>query len=112
MHRMRIPILAPIVAALVTTAACASPAEPPLFDPFSPEGIRTGADATVRWNGLEGGFWTLRLADGRVLDPHETLPPEYRVDGRRVHVRVEPLAAVSCFHQVGLIVAITDIQGR
>lgn len=112
MQSMRFPTLTSLVSGALLTAACGSPAEPARFDPLSPDGLATGVIATVRWNGLEGGFWAVQVTDGRILDPHETLPEAYRVEGLRVHVRAEPLADVLCFHQAGLIVAITEIHAR
>lgn len=109
---MRLRTLASLIASVLLAAGCGAITEPARHDPFSPEGLATGVDGTVRWNGIEGGFWTVRLEDGRVLDPHETLPAGFRVEGLRVRLSAEVLSGRLCFHQAGLIVAVTDIRER
>lgn len=102
-------ILLICAAALV---GCQNPIAPAPLDRLSPVGLTDGVDATVVWRDLEGGFWALETTDGRILDPHESLPTSFRTAGRRVHVASRPLANVACFHMHGIIVEITAIRAR
>jgi hypothetical protein len=98
------------VLAVVVASGCSSPESPLNDNPFSREGLAQGLNATVVWMDLEGGFWALRTDDGRTLDPHETLPADFRVNNLRVRVSSTALDNVVCFHMVGLIVSVTSIQ--
>lgn len=110
------------VAILVASFAVACATESPLErDPIdlidgpivSPRlGPSIAVNAIVQWNGIEGGFWALRTADGKWLDPHETLPAEFRVNNLAVRVEATTLKNVMCFHMVGPIIAITKIELR
>lgn len=104
--------LGTLFAAATVAAACNAPTEPVTRAPLSAIELAAGLDATVRWNGLEGGFWAIQASDGRWLDPHESLPPAFRVDGLAVHVTAQPLKNVACFHMVGTIGEIVTIRAR
>jgi hypothetical protein len=106
------PRLLALLAIGALAGACDSPTGSATHDPFSPAGLGTGVDGTVRWNGIEGGFWTVRLTDGRILDPHASLPEAYRVGGLQVRLSATARPGVACLHQAGIIVEITHIQSR
>ena len=96
--------------ALLAATACSTVEMPHAPDRLSREGMTDGLNATVKWNGIEGGFWAIYTDDGRALDPHETLPAEFRVENLRVHVKSQALDNVACFHMAGIIVRVTDIR--
>jgi len=98
--------------AVAVGSGCSSPESPLNDSPFSREGLAQGLNATVVWMDLEGGFWALRTDDGRLLDPHETLPADFRVNDLRVRVASTALDNVVCFHMAGIIVSVTSIQRR
>ena len=78
----------------------------------APVGLIDGAHGTVVWRDLEGGFWAIEMADGRQLDPHESLPASFRQDGLQVHVAAQELSGVACIHGAGIIVEVTEIRVR
>jgi hypothetical protein len=65
-------------------------------------------DATVRHSDLEGGYFYLHGDDGADYDP-SSLATEYRVDGKRVHVKMELRTDVASFHS-GIAVDIVTIS--
>jgi hypothetical protein len=96
----------------VVTAAlggCASMLAP---EPALGRELFLGVDATVEWLEIEGGFWAVRIADGRLLDPHASLPSEFRVDGRPVFVRGVVDSDAVCVHGAGAIVELTTTRQR
>lgn len=104
-------LFVPVVAALILIG-CTAPTAPPLSDRMSTVGLARGVDGRVVWLGFEGGFWAIETTDGRVLDPHESLPATFRTDGLKVHVAARALEGDVCFHQAGIIVDVTEIGVR
>ncbi len=98
--------------AVAVGSGCSSPESPLDDNSLSRVGLAQGLNATVVRMDLEGGFWAVRTDDGRLLDPHETLPADFRVNNLRVHVTATALDNVACFHMAGIIVSITRIQRR
>lgn len=103
-------VVASLAFAIALGCTESDPVSPP--DGLSRVGLREGVTGTVVWRNFEGGFWAIQTDDGRNLDPHETLPAEFRVQNLRVRVKAEALDGVACFHQAGIIVAISEIRPR
>ena len=101
-----------LLAAAVLAAACGDSVGLIADAPIPEVVLAGGIDGTVRWNGIEGGFWAVQTRDGTWLDPHASLPAEFRVDGLAVRLRARTLTGVGCFHMVGPIVEITAIRRR
>ncbi len=109
--RTRIQLLTTSLALLLLTGCDASTLPLPVEEVERLE-LERGVPGTVRWYGIEGGFWAVQLQDGRVLDPHASLPADFRADGLRVTVEARLLRDVACIHMVGSIVEITRITRR
>ena len=92
-----------LVAATAAAACAGSPGAPSGSDARSIGG-------TVRFVGLEGGFWTIAGDDGVTYDPHESLPASFRQNGLPVRATVRVLTGAGCIHMVGPIVEITEIR--
>jgi hypothetical protein len=99
-----------LATAAFLTLSCGPPLDPTGRPPFGD--LVDGVDATVRWQDIEGGFWAIQTADGRWLDPHESLPAAYRNNGLQVHVAARALTNVACVHMAGTIVEVTGIRTR
>ena len=69
----------------------------------------TVVTATVRFFGIEGGFYALRTDDNAVYDPTK-LVPSFQHDGLRVRARVKFRDDLASFHQVGRIVDVLQIE--
>jgi len=96
-----------LVLGAVACDASVSPLEP------EPEPSRTpalGANATIVWMSIEGGFWAIRGDDGVLYDPHPTITAEFRQDGLRVRFRGTTRTDLACFHMVGPIVTVNELQ--
>jgi hypothetical protein len=65
--------------------------------------------ATVKHSDLEGGFFYLHGDDGVDYDPIN-LATEYRVDGKRVKVKLKVRDDLANTHMFGIIVEIVDIS--
>lgn len=105
--RTAIPILT-----LALTVACDGGDSPLGNERELRESLALGLNATVVWVSLEGGLWAIRMDDGRLLDPHQTLPEDFRVNNLRVNVEARVLDNMVCIHQVGPIVSVTRILRR
>ncbi len=64
---------------------------------------------TVRYVGLEGGFYELVADDGEKYDPLN-LPTEYKKDGLRVKFQIKEKKDVVGFHMRGKIVEVVTIE--
>ena len=79
---------------------------------FAKDLVRANHDAmtgTVRYIGLEGGFFGIIGDDGVHYDPHN-LPREFAVDGLRVMFHAVEEKHVGCIHMWGRIVRIIWIE--
>ena len=65
--------------------------------------------ATVRHSDLEGGFFYLHGDDGADYDPIN-LSAEWKVDGKRVNVKLKVRDDLSNTHMFGIIVEIVEIS--
>lgn len=102
-----------VLVVAVLTIACGDPVGPPRDFLGSPaDFVLAYTNATVRWQNLEGGFWTLETSDGRWLDPQSSLPAAFQVDGLAVRVKARALTGVGGYHMFGEIVEIIAIQNR
>jgi hypothetical protein len=69
---------------------------------------RSGMTGTVRYVGLEGGFYGIIGDNGEHYDAHN-LPRAYRVNGLRVWFRFRRRTDVGCIHMWGKIIELTEI---
>ena len=103
-----IPLLAGML--LLAPTACS----PTIAEP-SGGVIRDGdvvrGTGTVRWYGIEGGFYAIRGDDGVTYDPIN-LPRELHVDDRRVHFHATVRGDLLSFHMAGPIVELVEITPR
>jgi hypothetical protein len=67
-------------------------------------------NGTVRFVGLEGGFWAVRGDDNVTYDPRGGLSKDFQHDGLRVHLVARELRDVAGIHMVGPIVEIVSIR--
>ena len=95
-----------VIAALICSAACASPTAPEL----PPGAIQV--NGTVRYFTLEGGFWAVRGDDGVTYDPMNGLASEFQRDNLRVTLVAKVRNDIGGIHMVGPIVEVLSIQMR
>jgi hypothetical protein len=95
-----------LVAALIVSAACASPTAPQL----PPGAIQV--NGTVRYFTLEGGFWAVRGDDGVTYDPMNGLASEFQRENLRVRLVAKVRNDMGGIHMVGPIVEVISIQTR
>ena len=95
-----------LVAALVISAACASPTAPQV-----PAGA-IQVNGTVRYFTLEGGFWAVRGDDGVTYDPMNGLASEFQRENLRVTLVAKVRNDMGGIHMVGPIVEVISIQTR
>jgi hypothetical protein len=74
-----------------------------------PPGRTMDVTGTVRWNGLEAGFWTIVADGGASYDTHD-LPAAFRKDGLRVAATLRLRPDLSCFHMAGPIAEVVSIR--
>ncbi|HEY8176096.1 MAG TPA: hypothetical protein VIF32_10405 [Gemmatimonadaceae bacterium] len=67
-------------------------------------------NGTVRFVGLEGGFWAVRGDDGVTYDPRGGLAKDFQHDGLRVHLVARELRDAAGIHMVGPIVEVVSIR--
>ena len=67
-------------------------------------------NGTVRFIGLEGGFWAVRGDDNVTYDPRGGLSEEFQQDGLRVHLVARELRDVAGIHMAGPIVEVVSIR--
>lgn len=65
---------------------------------------------TIDYRGVEGGVWIIRGDDGETYDPHPEVPAELRTPGLRVQFRAAVRGDIDCFHMVGTIVRLLEID--
>jgi hypothetical protein len=65
---------------------------------------------TVRFFGIEGGFWAVRGDDNVTYDPRDGLPKDFQKDGLRVHLVARELRDVAGIHMAGPIVEVVSIR--
>lgn len=99
-----------LAAALIVTTSCGEPLGIVTCPSERSESGLVCANGTVRFNGIEGGFWQV-VADGVAYDPHASLPAEFRVEGKPVTF-VARTTAGACIHMAGPIVEILEIAPR
>lgn len=101
------------VAVAIVLTACSGPTLPSTsadcsaFTPSSPDIVCV--TGTVRYVGLEGGFWAVRGDNDTTYDPRDGLPANFRQEGLRVRVEAR-ITDLSSVHMVGPIVEILDIE--
>lgn len=66
-------------------------------------------EGTIRYIDLEAGFWGITAGDGRNFDPLN-LPEEYKKDGLKVVVKLQPKDELAGLHMWGQIVEIKEIR--
>ena len=64
---------------------------------------------TVRYQKIEGGFWSIVADDGSRYDTGE-LPPEFQKDGMRVKFQAKKLADMMSTRMWGDMVEVTHIE--
>ncbi|HEX8363261.1 MAG TPA: hypothetical protein VF613_24290 [Longimicrobium sp.] len=74
----------------------------------SRQGEEVNGTGMVQWFAIEGGFFAIRGADGKVYDPMN-LPPAFARDGLRVRFEGRIRSDVGSFHMVGEIVELRQI---
>ena len=67
-------------------------------------------NGTVRFFGIEGGFWAVRGDDNVTYDPSGGLPKDFQKDGLRVHLVARELRGAAGIHMAGPIVEIVSIR--
>ena len=67
-------------------------------------------NGTVRFVGLEGGFWAVRGDDNVTYDPRGGLAKEFQHDGLRVYLVARELRDAAGIHMAGPIVEIVSIR--
>jgi hypothetical protein len=67
-------------------------------------------NGTVRFFGIEGGFWAVRGDDNVTYDPRGGLPKDFQTDGLRVHLVARELRDAAGIHMAGPIVEIVSIR--
>jgi len=95
-----------LIAALVVSAACASPTAPQV-----PAGA-IQVNGTVRYFTLEGGFWAVRGDDGVTYDPMNGLASEFQRENLRVTLVAKVRNDLGGIHMVGPIVEVISIRER
>jgi len=106
-HTRRMPAVRTfVIAALICSAACASPTAPQV----PPGAIHV--NGTVRYFTLEGGFWAVRGDDGVTYDPMNGLASEFQRDNLRVTLVAKVRSDMGGIHMVGPIVEVLSIQTR
>jgi hypothetical protein len=63
----------------------------------------------VTWMNFEGGFFAIRGDDNVTYDTHN-LPADFRQDGIRVAVHLQPRLDLGCIHMAGVIADVISIQ--
>ena len=104
--------LAVAVAAVTGLASCRS-SEPwaTLASPVESGGDQLSVMATVRYNGIEGGFYELVADHGRAYDP-TNLPPQFQRESVRVEVVAQLRPDLEGIHGAGPIVTILRLRQR
>jgi hypothetical protein len=78
-----------------------------LREPVSPQDEKY-ISGTVKYVGLEGGFWGIVADDGQKYDP-VNLPKDYQKDGMKVKFRAQEIEDVASIHMWGKIIRILEI---
>jgi hypothetical protein len=91
--------LAALVLVPLILAGCSSSTEPRLI-------VDQG---TVRYETLEGGFFSIRSDRGRTYDPIN-LPAEAQVDGQRVKFVARSRPDLVSHHMVGMLIEIQSLE--
>ena len=112
MRRKHATGISALAVAIVLTA-CSGPTLPSTsadcsaFSPSSPDNVCV--IGTVRYFGIEGGFWAVRGDNDTTYDPLDGLPADFRQEGLRVRVEVR-ITDLGSFPMAGPIVEILDIK--
>lgn len=64
---------------------------------------------SIKYIGLEGGFYGIVADDGKRYDP-VNLPEEFRQDGLRVRIELRPRPDMASLHMWGMIVEVLKIE--
>lgn len=65
---------------------------------------------TVRFFGIEGGFWAVRGDDSTTYDPITPLSSEFQVEGLRVHLEAKLRPDLAGIHMAGPVVEVISIR--
>jgi len=65
---------------------------------------------TVRFYGIEGGFWAVRGDDSTTYDPMTPLSSEFQVEGLRVRLEAKLRPDLAGIHMAGPIVEVISIR--
>ena len=74
-------------------------------------GIGMELEGVIRYNELEGGFYTIQTKEGEAYNPIN-LPKDFQQDGLPVRARVRLRDDMMGIHQVGPLVEIVEIDKR
>jgi hypothetical protein len=72
-----------------------------MFFVWSRVGRLESGTGTIRYVGIEGGFYVIIADNGGQYDP-DNLSKEFEIDGLRVDFLIVGLGYTNCFHMVGI----------
>jgi len=106
-HRLTVGFAVAAAAGLLSCRA----REPwtPVASPVASGGQQLAVKGTLRYTGIEGGFYQLFADNGPDYDPLN-LPPQFQREGLRVEVVAQLRPDVSSWHAAGPLVTILRLR--